>query len=555
MTDQQPLTAFGIQEPPLAQQNRVGSRIASGIDRATKGASVAAHQTRSLFGLDRQGPSEPAQPESNDPNDPRNWSEKHKHITYLTICLFSFMANVNASNFTVAVVPLTQAFKITTTQATALTALNVLTFGLGNLLWVPLMRIIGKRPIYLISLLILIITNAWSCTATSWVSLLAARMCSGIGASAADATVPNVVSDLWPIDQRGRKMMFFAVALGSGIFLGPIINAWVVQLHGWRWSPGWMAIVFGFIFVLALFLIHETEYRRERKHFPPEWIPPQRKFSGYLSLKLGLEPHQPAKRFLRTLKDILVMTLYPQLIWSALLVGVFVGWTIIIQVTLGQNFSNPRGTYRWPLGITGLMHFAGWIGAMLSYFAGGWLLDRMYRGRKQRAERKGKLTPGSQAHFRLPGLIIPFLIAPVGLLVYGISLAKQAPWPGYAFGYALHSFGFVAVSNFATTYLIDCFTQHGGESLVSFFIIRNAIAVLCSFEVQSWLGRSGAKGMFGTMAAVEWVVLAWGIVMYFGAGWLRGWTERFGPQRRLVEEKRESGGGEVRVSTRRQEMV
>lgn len=494
--------------------------------------------------------------ESNDPNDPRNWSEKHKHITYLTICLFSFMANVNASNFTVAVVPLTKAFKINTTQATALTALNVLTFGLGNLLWVPLMRVIGKRPIYLVSLLILIATNAWSCTATSWESLLAARICSGIGAAAADATVPSVVSDLWPIDKRGSKMMFFAVALGSGIFLGPIINAWVVQLHGWRWSPGWMAIVFGFIFLLALLFIHETEYRRERRHFEPEELIPKRKFFSHLSLRLGLEPHQPGKRFLRTLKDILFMTIYPQLIWSALLVGIFVGWTIIIQVTLGQNFSNPRGSYKWPLGIAGLMHFSGWIGALLAFFAGGWLLDRMYKSRRQHVEREGKICTTPQPQFRLPGLIIPFLIAPIGLIIWGVSLAKQSSWVGYAFGYAMHSFGFVAVSNFASTYLVDCFTQHGGEALVSFFIIRNAMAVLCCFEVQNWLKAVGAESMFGTMAAIEWVVLAWGIVMYFGADKLGRFTERFGPQEKLAEARGQKGrNGDVGIPERPAETV
>lgn len=462
------------------------------------------------------------------------------------------MANVNASNFTVAVVPLTQAFNINATQATALTALNVLTFGLGNLLWVPLMRVIGKRPVYLISLLILIATNAWSCTAASWGSLLAARMCSGIGASAADATVPSVVSDLWPVHIRARKMMFFAVALGSGIFLGPIINAWVVQLHGWRWSPGWMSIIFGFLFLLALFLIHETEYRPARKHHRPESLPVERRFLSYCSLTIGLQRHQPAKRFLQTFKDILLMTLYPQTLWSAVLVGVFVGWTIIIQVTLGQTFSNPRGFYKWPLGITGLMHFSGWIGALLSYSVAGWLLDRMHNSQVH----KHGYAAIDKAKTRLPGLVIPFFIAPPGLLIWGFSLADHNPWIGYAFGYAMHSFGFVAVSNVATTYLVDSFTKYSGESLVSFFIIRNAIAVLCSFEVQNWVNADGPKVMFGIMAGLEWVVMGLGVAMWFLTPGLVGLTERFGPQRRLVEERarregegRESGESALEMET------
>lgn len=54
---------------------------------------------------------------SNDPNDPLNWPTWAKVRTYATICLFSFIANVNGSNFTVAIVPLEKHFHISATRA------------------------------------------------------------------------------------------------------------------------------------------------------------------------------------------------------------------------------------------------------------------------------------------------------------------------------------------------------------------------------------------------------------------------------------------------------
>ncbi|KAK6435561.1 hypothetical protein LTR95_008256, partial [Oleoguttula sp. CCFEE 5521] len=109
---------------------------------------------------------------SNDPNDPLNWSTLGKLTTYGTICLFSFIANVNGSNFTVAIVPLQKQFKTDATHATWLVGFNVLMFGLGNVLWVPLMRVVGKRPVYLLALAVFVAANAWSTKATSYGSLL-----------------------------------------------------------------------------------------------------------------------------------------------------------------------------------------------------------------------------------------------------------------------------------------------------------------------------------------------------------------------------------------------
>jgi len=53
-----------------------------------------------------------------------------------------------------------------------------------------MMRIIGKRPVYLASLLLLVATNIWGYFAHSYGSLLASRLLGGFFSAAADATVP-----------------------------------------------------------------------------------------------------------------------------------------------------------------------------------------------------------------------------------------------------------------------------------------------------------------------------------------------------------------------------
>lgn len=316
---------------------------------------------------------------------------------------------------------------MTSTHATFLVAFNVLMFGLGNILWVPLMRVLGKRPVYLIALAVFVAANAWSTKATSWGSLLGGRMIAGFGAAAADATVPSVVNDMFTIEHRGHCMMFFHFALASGIFLGPLINAWIVQLHGWRWSCGFIAITGGVIFIMAVFLIRETQYNKERRIYEKDQIPAARSYAGWLGLTVGYNNDKPVARFLRTFWDIIRMAVYPPVFWVGCLVGLFVGWTIVVQVTASQTFVKPP--YSWKLGYVGIFSLSGWIGVVLSFFFGGKLID-IIANRERRRDPAHILKPEK----RLIALIIPALLAPVGLIIFGQCLARKTTWVGPAFG-------------------------------------------------------------------------------------------------------------------------
>jgi MFS family permease len=435
------------------------------------------------------------------------------------------MANVNASNFTVATLALRKYFHIDATHAVYLTALNVLMFGVGNLLWIPMMRITGKRPVYLLALLVLIFSNVWSARARTYGSLLASRMISGIGASAADATVPSAVSELYEARHRGAKMMFFHIALASGIFLGPLINAYVVQEHGWRWSPAWIAIATSFVFILAVFLIHETQYSHLRNS--ADWKP-RRSFFSYLSLHRGFSCDAPLQKAKQALKDIFVMASYPPILFASSVVGLFVGWTIVIQVSIAQTFLQPP--YSWTLARVGLFHLAGWIGALSALYFGGLLIDFLVsKGDKQH------LVNTTSPEKRLPALVIPFIIAPFGLIVYGICLSEDTIWIGPAAGYAMHSFGFVAVSNIVVTYAVDTYKNEAGEAMVILFIVRNLIAVVCSMYCFPWILRDGLRAVFGTMAGLEWALMLFGLPLLFLAERIKKFTGRYGPERRARE--------------------
>ncbi|KAL2842250.1 major facilitator superfamily domain-containing protein [Aspergillus pseudodeflectus] len=444
-----------------------------------------------------------------------NWSKTARLATYLTICFYTFLANVNSSNFTVATKAIIQEFNVTQTQAGELVCFNVFLFGLGNIFWVPLMRVVGKRPVYLVSMLALCMMNVWSSYSSSYGELLASRILSGFVAAAADATVPAVVSDMVAPQDRGHYLMVFHLALTSGLFIGPLINAYLVQEQGWRWMCYFLAVAVGVTFVVAVFTIRETTYLQGRPRVA------KRSARQWMSLRLG---YNPKASFVRTLLDIICNVAYPQLLWAAFSIGISVGWNIVVQLTASRTFTAPP--YNWPAGSLGLLSLAGFIGSVLAFYLGGRLIDIIST---RYTNRYGKRLP----EYRLPAIIIPGVIGPGGILVFGLCIANQTHWIGAAVGYAMQAFGVAAISNVAVTYCLDCYKPLTGEALVIIFVVRNTIGMLLSLYAADWIARQGEAAVFGEMTAIQVASILVAIPLFVWGGPLRAWTARYGPMKRF----------------------
>ncbi|PCH01397.1 Major facilitator superfamily domain, general substrate transporter [Penicillium occitanis (nom. inval.)] len=455
-----------------------------------------------------------------DPNDPLNWTTFEKYSSYLTVCFFTVLATFNSSNFTVAIVPLSKEFHESTTRAGYLVCFNVLLLGVGNAIWVPLSRVIGKRPVYLAALLLLIGTNIWSFFTHSFESLLAARIISGFAGSAADATVPSLVADMFFVHERGHCMMIFHFALSTGFFLGPLICAYITQEVGWRWTCGLIAIAGGVTFLLGLVSIRESNYPRETADvdLPSSSYEPKRSLVSWMSLTSG---YREDLSFFKAFWSTIRLAAYPPVTWTGLTVGTFVGWNIVVQLTSSQTFT--KLPYGWKVGSLGLLSISGFIGAIFAFFLGGKLIDMI-------ANRMTKSNNGRrEPEFRLPAIIIPAVIGPMGVLIFGLCVAHKTAWIGPAFGYMMQGFGLTAVSNVVVTYAVDGYKELAGEALVVVFLIRNTIATILALYTVNWQAAGGIQDAFGEMVAIQYFFLLIAIPMYFYGRKIRSWTRTFGP--------------------------
>jgi MFS family permease len=72
--------------------------------------------------------------------------------------------------------------------------------------------------------------------AATFAILFATRICVGIGEGGYGPAAPTILSDLFPIEKRGRVMAVFCAAIPVGSALGYVVGGLIGAHLGWRWA-------------------------------------------------------------------------------------------------------------------------------------------------------------------------------------------------------------------------------------------------------------------------------------------------------------------------------
>src|SRR5213596_2742320 len=72
--------------------------------------------------------------------------------------------------------------------------------------------------------------------AATFAILFATRICVGIGEGGYGPAAPTILSDVYPIETRGRMMAIFYTAIPVGSALGYVIGGLIGANFGWRWA-------------------------------------------------------------------------------------------------------------------------------------------------------------------------------------------------------------------------------------------------------------------------------------------------------------------------------
>ncbi|KAF5366026.1 hypothetical protein D9758_006737 [Tetrapyrgos nigripes] len=498
------------------------------------------------------------------PYDPLNYPNWLKYIILALVSMLAFLATLNVAIINPAVVPLSAEFGIAHVTGTYQTTIAIGTSSLGPLLFTPLANIYGRRPIYLISVLIGFASAVGSASAKSYGTLILARAINGFGPSAALALGAGTVVDLFYVHQRGKAMGVFTLMLTNGAHLAPIVGGYVARDRGWRWCFWTGAILNGAFFVVCLFLMPETLFDRPRdsrmhaaisdrltsesndddekpavqmadKSSKPESVsgqgqphyvsyqPPPLTLNTYLNRLWFWDLERPPTRKLKptdfAIKP-LSMLKYPSVAFPALYYAVTYGFASIEPaLTLATIFTDLYGfdTVRNGLANGVSLLVGASLGELFSGPVTDWMMQRA-RARALRRARGKKVGEGEEdmdeeamvpAEVRLQGIWTGAITVPVGLLIYGVTVHYETTFIAPCIGMVLYSYS-----------CGDCYRERSNDVSQCFNFFRQVFGLTLGFYSIPFGEKVGYQWSF-TFFLLLCVVTFLPIValMFYGEKW------------------------------------
>ncbi|KAL8642708.1 MAG: hypothetical protein Q9228_000638 [Teloschistes exilis] len=461
---------------------------------------------------------------SDDPNDPLNWPLWKRDIILLILSTLSVIASTLSPLLAANTVTLSLYFGRDFTQMALLTGYHLCGVGVAGLIFVASARIWGKRHLYLLGTVLIIVSSAWGGAAgKNYASLLWARVVQGIGLAPFEALVNASVGDL-----------YFVHALFGGAFFTPVIVGKITHTIGWQWSFYLIAIFAGVLLPLVVFFVPETAFVRpgdqtstnssshhlnedlelspanqsdgnsnpssleEKENHPNHSIgshPPTK--VTYLQTLLPFNGRKSDVNFFKLLLRPFPLFLHPAVLWACLIQGTLIGWTVMIGVVLAAIFLGP------PLWFneveTGYMYTGPFVGAILGFVLSGLLADWSTRYMIRR--NRGVYEP----EFRIVLVAAQLVVGCAGLYGFGITAEHVGRYGWFLpdFFFAFEVGGMVLGAVASALYIVDAHREIAVEAFTCLLMFKNIFSFGLTWGAYDWIVSAGISKTFYIIASIQ----------------------------------------------------
>ncbi|EXJ81171.1 hypothetical protein A1O3_07461 [Capronia epimyces CBS 606.96] len=480
---------------------------------------------------------------SSDPNDPLNWPRWRKQVNFALVSLYVLLvyAMIDVVTVTWSSMNLDLGFSyeiLNDSYAAGCGALCV-----GGVLFLPFALKYGRRPVYILSLLIQAGVSIWSAKQQNVADLvLVNTLCCLVGALA-EVMAQMTVVDIFFVHQRGRMNSFYVWTLTIGSSLAPLAAGYVTGSQGWRWVWWWMAILLGGCALVFFFCYEETKYEghmilgipqtsHAREQADPvaetedakpdpscvvDVEPPTDHELEDPASEVRIDPTIPKKSYrsrralwtssptsLRSLfrhsyQPFLILVNIPAVSYMAILNGATTSAALIPITVYSTYMTLPP--YNFSPEQIGLLGIPAFVGTMLAALICGPLSDWMILRLAKRNH--GIYEPEMRLWLILA--FTPFVAA--GLLMFGIGLNNGLPWPFVCVGLGLAAFGATPANGLSLTYLTDAYGEIICDSLIAVVFVKNLFPTILVFALTPWIEGVGLSNVFITVAVIVAAIL------------------------------------------------
>ncbi|PVH69073.1 hypothetical protein DL98DRAFT_661870 [Cadophora sp. DSE1049] len=155
-----------------------------------------------------------------------------------------------------------------------------------------------------------------------------------------------------------------------------------------------------------------------------------------------------------------------------------------------QSLYFPYGPYNFSPSAIGLLSLPPFIGSMMGAVWCGPVSDWSIQVLAKR--NKGVYEP----EMRLYIMIVPAILSPVGIWIYGIGVGQGLPWIVPCVGMAINGFGLTGMGGLCTIFLLDSYKEIAADGFVVVAFMRNGLAMVVVFALTPWIEGMGIQNTF-----------------------------------------------------------
>jgi MFS family permease len=423
--------------------------------------------------------------------------------------------------------------------------------GIGNLLSIPLALVIGRRPVFLMSALIMVIGSIWCACSTSLESHIAGRDFLSLGAGQSEALCPLIIQEIHFLHERSSRLSWFSAMQSIGTAAFVIATSYLVAELGWKWWYGIFGVISGLVLITSFLFIPETRYDRPTDAFEGEVHIHQPGHQDTIlrvtdsnHVEFDLVRYKP-----RTVKDDLAIfhgpadwragfdcvmqalqcALFPNVLWIALMNSAFLGVYVVMVTEFAGILVAPP--YQFPYASLGLVQGGQIVVSIILVPIFGYGGDRLTRFI---ASHRGGIA---EPEYRLLPMIIPLVVTVVSCLLFGMAGSHPTEWSPWAVivGFNGSYFGFICVILLGYTYCLDAYPERAAPILVLICSVRGFISFGISFGITAFVNSKGYEGALNICAIAVGALSVFGLPVYILGKKIRKMTMKYAVDDRTLE--------------------
>ncbi|KAL8721195.1 MAG: hypothetical protein Q9225_002081 [Loekoesia sp. 1 TL-2023] len=169
-------------------------------------------------------------------NDPLNWPALRRDVALLSLGFYCMLGGGMTPVLAAGFNDVAETYDVSVPQVALTTGLYMLGLGIGCVVMSPTAILFGKRPVYLVCILLFILSAVWCALSPNYPSLVVARIFMGIAVSPCECLPSATIAEIFFLHERAYRLGIYTLLLLSGKNLVPLVSAAIIEgLNSWRW--------------------------------------------------------------------------------------------------------------------------------------------------------------------------------------------------------------------------------------------------------------------------------------------------------------------------------